>query len=161
MLQFDVPGSLFVDFFAGSGGIGIEALSRGAEKAFFVDHSRDAISCVTGNLARCHLEDRAVVLRMEAVSAIPQIAHAVKEEESVIYFLDPPYDRETEYGLLEALCARDMIRPCDLVVLETSLSKETISELPVFLKNCELEILKEKRYKNQRHVFIRKESRNS
>ena len=156
MLQFDVPGSLFVDCFSGSGAIGIEALSRAAEKAILIDHSRDAIQCIEKNLKRCHLEDKAVVLKMEAVSAIPSIRRYLDEDTDVIYFLDPPYDREQEYILLEAFSENGMIRENDLVILETSLEKGGIERLPQFLKEIGLEIIKEKQYKNQRHVFIRK-----
>ena len=50
ILQTDVPGAVFVDLFAGSGGIGIEALSRGAKKAYFVDTDKTAIGCIEYNL---------------------------------------------------------------------------------------------------------------
>ena len=156
MLQADVPGAIFVDCFAGSGAIGIEALSRGAEKAVFVDHSKEAVNCVEENLRRCHLEEKARVLKMETVTAIPYIKRELSDDLDTVYFLDPPYDRGTEYTMIRALFANEMIRPGDLVVLETSLKEEGIRELPDFLKNCGLEITKDKRYKNQRHVFIRK-----
>ena len=51
ILQADIPGCVFADLFSGSGGIGIEALSRGAAKAYFVDYSPAAISCIQQNLA--------------------------------------------------------------------------------------------------------------
>lgn len=156
MLQADVPGAVFVDCFAGSGAIGIEALSRGAEKCVFVDHNKDAVNCIGENLKRCHLEDKAQVLKMESVSAIPYIKRALSDDLDTVYFLDPPYDKGAEYVLVRALQENGMIRPGDLVVLETSLSEESVTELPDFLKNCGLEITKDKRYKNQRHVFVRK-----
>lgn len=156
MLQADVPGAVFIDCFAGSGAIGIEALSRGAEKAVFVDHSKEAVSCIQENLKRCHLEGKAQVLRMESAAAIPSMKRALSDDLDTVYFLDPPYDRGMEYMLIRSLSENGMIRPGDLLVLETSLQEEGITELPVFLKNCGLEITKDKRYKNQRHVFIRK-----
>lgn len=156
MLQYDVPGAVFVDCFAGSGAIGIEALSRGAEKAVFVDHNRDAIACIEENLKRCHLEENAQILKMESAAALPSIRRALSDDLDTVYFMDPPYDKGLELTLIRMLTDNAMIRPGDLLVLETSLKEEGIRELPDFLKNCGLEITKDKRYKNQRHVFIRK-----
>ena len=50
MLQAEIPGCVFVDIFSGSGGIGIEAISRGAKKAYFVEDSQKAINCITENV---------------------------------------------------------------------------------------------------------------
>ena len=61
ILQNDLPGCHFLDLFAGSGAIGIEALSRGAAKAVFVDNSKEALSCIRQNLEKTHLADRAIV----------------------------------------------------------------------------------------------------
>ena len=57
MLQTDIPDCVFVDIFSGSGGIGIEALSRGARKAYFIENAPKAIACIEQNLAlvKCHL----------------------------------------------------------------------------------------------------------
>ena len=53
MLMPYLSGAIFVDLFSGSGGIGIEALSRGARKAYFVENSQKAIDCITDNLQHC------------------------------------------------------------------------------------------------------------
>ncbi|MCD8332676.1 MAG: RsmD family RNA methyltransferase, partial [Clostridiales bacterium] len=51
IIQTEVPGSVFLDLFAGSGGVGLEAVSRGAKQAVFIDNSRDAVSCIQDNIA--------------------------------------------------------------------------------------------------------------
>ena len=63
MLQSHIPGCVFVDLFSGSGGIGIEALSRGAKSAYFVESDRNATKNIRDNLAFTRLADRAVVLQ--------------------------------------------------------------------------------------------------
>ena len=63
MLMPNLPDAVFIDLFSGSGGIGIEALSRGANKAYFVENNQKAVACITENLEHTHLSDRAVVLR--------------------------------------------------------------------------------------------------
>ena len=70
VLQTDVPGAVFVDLFAGSGGIGIEALSRGAEKAYFVDTDKTAIGCIEYNLKHTKMFDKSMVLKSDAISAL-------------------------------------------------------------------------------------------
>jgi 16S rRNA (guanine966-N2)-methyltransferase len=66
ILQVQVPGSVFLDICAGSGGIGIEAISRGAKRAYFVENGRAAISCIQQNLHKTGFEDQAVILRQDA-----------------------------------------------------------------------------------------------
>ena len=84
-----IPGAVFLDLFCGSGAIGIEALSRGASAAFFVDNSRNAIAATNANLERSNLTGRANVLTMSAQRAISQL----ETDGNVfdIIFLDPPY----------------------------------------------------------------------
>ena len=70
MLQSEVPGSRFLDLFAGSGAIGIEALSRGAEYAAFAENNKKAYECVLDNLAFTKLANRSRVFFMDALGAL-------------------------------------------------------------------------------------------
>ncbi len=99
ILQGDIPGCVFVDMFCGSGGIGIEALSRGARKAYFVENAKEPLNCLADNLKFTRFEDRAVVLRQDAVAALTGIS----EKEVDILFMDPPYGQEQERRVLEGL----------------------------------------------------------
>ena len=85
-IQFDIEGASVLDLFAGSGQLGIEALSRGADSAVFVDKSAAAVSIVKKNLASTRLEDKATVVTADYSSFI---AGAAKKFD--IAFLDPPY----------------------------------------------------------------------
>lgn len=156
ILQQDIPGCVFIDCFSGSGAIGIEALSRGAERAVFIDHGREAVDCITRNLVKTKLIDSAVIVRSEILSAVPRIKSNVSDETDTIYFMDPPYDQGLEYPLLRVLSQEGLIRGCDLVVLEKSLDTDTMEELSALCDELGLEIFREKKYKNQRHLFIRK-----
>ena len=73
ILQTQVPGSRFLDLFAGSGGIGIEALSRGARAAVFVEQNQKAADCIRENLRNTRLEEDAAVMVCDAVSALPRM----------------------------------------------------------------------------------------
>lgn len=65
MLMPYLSGAVFVDLFSGSGGIGIEALSRGARKAYFVENNQKAIACITDNIEHTHFTDKSVVLKQD------------------------------------------------------------------------------------------------
>lgn len=156
ILQQDIPGCVFVDCFAGSGAIGIEALSRGAEKAVFIDHGREAFDCITKNLEKTKLKEKAVVFRSEMLSAVSGIKANISDDTDTVYFLDPPYDEGLEYPLIKILAKEGMIRSCDLLIIEKSLNDGTMEELTALCDALGLLIFREKRYKNQRHLFIRK-----
>ena len=88
MLQPEIPGCRFLDLFGGSGAIGIEALSRGADFAAFAENNRKAYDCIGDNLVFTKLNDRARVFFMDALGALRVLE---SEEPFDIIFLDPPY----------------------------------------------------------------------
>ncbi len=85
-----IAGSRFLDLCAGSGSVGIEALSRGAAEAWFIDSHRTSIALIRRNLASLDLEGSAVVLRRDVLRAVEDLAR--KKEVFDLVFLDPPYD---------------------------------------------------------------------
>ncbi|MBP2025335.1 16S rRNA (guanine(966)-N(2))-methyltransferase RsmD [Peptoniphilus stercorisuis] len=82
-----------LDLFSGTGSIGIEFLSRGAKRAYFVDSSRDAIKIINENIEKTHFENEAVVLKMNAKSAIERL----QNEKFDYIYLDPPFDNKNLY----------------------------------------------------------------
>ena len=84
MLQNDLYGARFLDLFAGSGAIGIEALSRGAKEAVFVDKGDGQISCIRDNLKTTHLEERARVMSADVTEAIRKLTG--KERRLILSF---------------------------------------------------------------------------
>lgn len=91
ILEPDLHGAQFLDLFAGSGAAGIEALSRGAAHATFVERDRAAIAVIEANLARTHLADRAVVTRTEVLSWLRDPVRG-SEPAITVAVVDPPYD---------------------------------------------------------------------
>ncbi|MEN8098512.1 MAG: 16S rRNA (guanine(966)-N(2))-methyltransferase RsmD [Chloroflexota bacterium] len=97
LIQYDVPGARFLDLFAGTGSVGIEALSRGAESALFIDNSRIACQIARENLKHCQLESNAQVLKIDAfayLSRVPQQAY------DIIYIAPPQYHQLWKSTLL-------------------------------------------------------------
>lgn len=153
ILQDKIEGCIFLDLFAGSGAIGIEALSRGAKKAFFVDKDRRALSCIEENLRHTKLEERAKILRTDALTALNRLEKTEKEAFDIV-FIDPPYEREEEEEILKRLIKMDLINQESLIIIELSKKTETEDLLK------EWDVLKIKEYKSNKHVFIRRRQEN-
>lgn len=88
IIQFRIQGRRFLDLFAGSGQMGIEALSRGAAEAVFIDNRKQAVEIVRKNLNTTRLADNAKVLNTDSIGFL-----SMKSEEFDIAFLDPPYSK--------------------------------------------------------------------
>jgi len=103
-----VEGCVFFDGYAGSGSVGIEALSRGAKRAIFVETHPRALVALRANLDKLRLSDRGLVICGTVVKVLPQQA-------ADIVFLDPPYDREAEYP-----AAMQAVGDCKLLLVQHS-----------------------------------------
>ena len=147
IIQAHIPGCVFIDIYSGSGGIGIEALSRGAKKAYFIDNSPKAAACIEQNLTFTKLKDRAIVLKQDALAAVGNIY----ESEADIIFLDPPYGGGHERHLLSLLSNRKYVTENTMIIVETSLDTDFS-----WLEECGLFLEREKRYKTNRQIFIKK-----
>ncbi len=150
MLNPYIPACRFLDLFAGSGAIGIEALSRGASFAAFSDTSKKAQKCIQENLAFTHLEDKALLLCTDALGAVTRL-ESMKEAPFDIVFMDPPYEQGLETLLLERLSSSPLITEDTVIVTEASIRTD--------LKNAEelgYEIIKDKVYKSNHHIWLRK-----
>jgi 16S rRNA (guanine(966)-N(2))-methyltransferase RsmD len=111
-----------LDLFAGTGAVGIEALSRGAGSALFVDSSLDAVRAIRENLERTKLAERAGVLRRDALRALRSDLGRFD-----LIFLDPPYALEGPAldEILAELAARGLVEPGGLVVLTRDIKSST------------------------------------
>ncbi|MCI9594823.1 MAG: 16S rRNA (guanine(966)-N(2))-methyltransferase RsmD [Lachnospiraceae bacterium] len=155
MLQYQVPGCLFLDLFSGSGAIGIEALSRGARKAVFVENNPSAAACIRENLSVTHLADKAVVMQMDVFSALKKLQSNQGESHTLeafdYIFMDPPYNCGWERSVLEYLTHSCLADQETTVIIEAS--KET-SE--VFITDLGWKLLRVKDYKTNKHIFTAK-----
>lgn len=150
MLQPYVADCVFLDLFSGSGGIGIEALSRGAKKAYFVESNKDAFACIAHNVKFTGFEDKAVLLKQDVLSALSMIA----EKEAGIIFMDPPYASGYEQEVLRALADKPYVTENTLIIVEAALSADFSGmESP----ETGFTVKKTKNYKTNKHVFIMKE----
>lgn len=109
-------GGYALDLFAGTGGLGIEALSRGAERAVFVDIEKASVDVVRHNLQATGLAERAEVYRNEAMRAIAALAK--RELRFDLVFLDPPYRMKHLEDIMLRLQAEELLAPRAWIVAE-------------------------------------------
>ncbi|EOS33200.1 RsmD family RNA methyltransferase [Lachnospiraceae bacterium A4] len=147
MLMPNLPDAVFIDLFSGSGGIGIEALSRGANKAYFVENNQKAVACITENLEHTHLSDRAVVLKQDVFAAL---RGSIRDTADII-FLDPPYQQEYDRKVLELLRDAAFVTDDTLIVVEASATTSFD-----YVDTLGFVVEKSKQYKTNKHVFIKR-----
>ena len=116
MLQFDLEGREVLDLFAGSGQLGLEAISRGAAHAVFVDQSKQAIQIITDNARKTKLEDACSIYNANSLDFIRR--NLGKKFD--IIFLDPPYASGLYQPILSALCESEMLKPFSMIVCESN-----------------------------------------
>ena len=135
-----------LDLFAGSGGIGIEALSRGAASCVFVDNDRDSMRCIKENLESCRLVDRAQTVFSDATRAVSGLKAQGRKFD--IIFMDPPYGRELEK---EVLCAMkdDLLAEDGLIIVEAEADTDF-----GYLEELGLMAVRVKEYGSNKHIFI-------
>ena len=112
-----IEGASFLDLYAGTGSVGIEALSRGAERVVFVESNRKAANLIRSNLTSLDINEGISVLQEEAASALPMLMKS--GEQFDVVFLDPPYALAGEYGRsLRLLGSGSLLKPNAIVIAE-------------------------------------------
>lgn len=149
MINPRLPGSTFLDLFSGSGGIGIEALSRGAAQAVFVEQNPKAVECIRENLRTTRLEERAVVMACDALTGLKRLEGKNYVFDTV--FMDPPYDRDLEKLVLQYLAGSGLIDGDTVLITEASLKTDFS-----YVESLGFYITKKKEYKTNKHVFLEK-----
>ncbi|MBP3912914.1 MAG: 16S rRNA (guanine(966)-N(2))-methyltransferase RsmD [Lachnospiraceae bacterium] len=151
IIQSYIPGCRFLDLFAGSGSIGIEALSRGAEAAFFVEKDPRAQKLILENLEFTKLDDRAVLKKGDVFSQLPLLE---REDPFDVIFMDPPFRLHLEKDVLTYL--KDSGIPSDDAVIIVECEPSTDFS---YLPELGFDIIKQKIYGNSSHVFLKKSRR--
>lgn len=115
-----IPDSIILDLYAGTGALGIEALSRGAQKAYFVDQSRQALALIHANLTHCFPSPAASLLQLNLAKRDGrQLVNKLPAEQIFdIIFIDPPYERKLAVLTLEMVHATDIVAHDGIVVVE-------------------------------------------
>lgn len=151
-LAESVPGARVLDFFAGAGSLGIEALSRGAASATFVERDRKAVECIRRNLEKTRLAPCAELLCLDVFTALEKALPARRFD---LVFADPPYvsrDHPDDLGarLLQSAVFSTLLAPDGIFVLEKS-PRHELPPLPDGWTLC-----RQKRYGTTEVLFFRR-----
>lgn len=146
MLQPDLPGCRFLDLFAGSGQIGLEALSRGAEHAVFAEKNPKAAKCIEENIKFTKFQEQSTLLKQDVISALKIMEGKQRFD---IIFMDPPYQKEIEKEVLTYLIHSSLLDEDTIIIVEASLHTSFTD-----MEALGYEITKYKKYKTNAHVFL-------
>ncbi len=133
IVRLEVPDARVLDLFAGTGAMGLEALSRGADRAVFVDQSLGAVRLIRENIELCNARDRSVIIQDAVPSAIRRLS--AKGEIFSLIFLDPPYGKglvERTLDILDVVAA-----PGAVVIAEHHVKDEPPPEVKNWLRSNE------------------------
>lgn len=125
VIQFQLQNARFLDLFAGSGQMGIEALSRGAISAVFVDSSKEAVKLVQDNLKATNFDQQARVFQLDYMSYLNRC-----NETFDIIFLDPPYAEVFLENALKKISEIDILAECGIIICERPADKLQNLEIP-------------------------------
>ena len=142
---------IFLDLFGGSGGIGIEALSRGAKEAVFVEKNPRAMKCIKDNLKFTRLDAKAVTMTADYMDALCRL-----EGEKIFdfIFMDPPYDHGLEREALRFLSDSSQVYEDTVIIVEASRNTDFS-----YADDLGFTVIREKIYKTNKHVFLEREGK--
>ena len=135
ILMNDTYDAVFVDLFAGTGGLGLEALSRGARKCYFCDSSRDSIRLVKTNISKCGAQNKSVVVAGDFTKALSGL-----REQADVFLIDPPYKDGLYEKCLSMIDSLDLLSDNGIIIAEHGVRDEVPEETGCLVK------VKEKRY---------------
>lgn len=129
----DIEGKTFLDLYAGSGSIGLEAISRGAKKVYFVDKGVPAIKCINENVKALNIVEDYEILKMEDVDALNKF---IKEDIKFdIIFLDPPYKEGKYEEIIHFILDNNLLNTYGIIIAESD--RKLLLNHPLIIKNKE------------------------
>ncbi len=147
IIQSDIKDSIFLDLFAGSGAIGLEAASRGAKKVILCDKSKDAMQIIKKNIMKTHLENEVETYLLD----FRVLLNDKLNEKLDIVYIDPPYESDFAIQAVNIILENDLITKDSLILIETD-RKEEVEEK---LKKVNLRIVDERKYGRAEIFFLK------
>lgn len=135
ILMYDIDESVFCDLFSGSGNVGLEALSRGADKVYFCDKSRDSIKLIRENISTCRAEEYSKILQGDYARCLASISEKVD-----IFFIDPPYGQGLDVEAVKMISELELLAEDGVIVIEHRITDDLPEQIAEFNK------IKEKKY---------------
>lgn len=150
ILQNKIPESIVLDLFSGSGAIGLEFASRGANKVYLCDKSKEATKIIESNIEKTHLEEICTLYNMDFKEALKKVA-SIKFD---IIYLDPPYKTNFIAESIEQILKYDCLKADSQIIIETDEKQRVIDEISKF----NVEIIDKRKYGRAHIIFLKKNS---
>jgi 16S rRNA (guanine966-N2)-methyltransferase len=125
----EIENAMVLDLFAGTGALGLEALSRYAHMAVFVDSSPEAVQLINKNVELCGFSDRAVILKRDLSKGLYFLSRQLSEALFSIVFIDPPYRKGLAEKMLQEIAVGKFLSSDALVVVEEDALTEIVSRV--------------------------------
>lgn len=146
IIQNYIQDSIFLDLFSGSGAIGLEAVSRGAQKAILCDKSKEAVNIIKKNIEKTHLSEQIEVYNMDFQELIKRL----KQHIDIIY-IDPPYQTDYIQNALKMLQNNEFITHETTIILETDDERRILEQV----KDLKYEIIDQRKYGIAHIIFLK------
>ena len=150
IIQNDIKDTLVLDLFSGSGAIGIEFLSRGAQKAYFCENNYNAVKVIEQNLEKTNLKEKAVVIENDYKKVLKKL-NVLNLKFDYIY-IDPPFQKNIATVAIKELLKNELLKDDGIVILETDEKERELMEL----KNIDIEIYDIRKYGRISLIFLKK-----
>lgn len=147
IIQNEIPNSIFLDLFSGSGAIGLEAASRGAKKAILCDKSKDAIQIIKRNIEKTHLNEKTELYNIDYEFLLKT---KVKEKIDIVY-IDPPYDSDFVIKSIKIIIEKKLLKDDSLVIVETDNEEKILSDL----EKLKIEVMDTRKYGRATLIFLK------
>ena len=146
IIQNEIQDSIFLDIFAGSGAVGLEAVSRGASKAILCEKSKAAIHIIEKNVEKTHCKDKIKLYQMDFRTFLKS---SLIEEPDIIY-IDPPYKTDYAFETVKLLTENNHIKENSIMIIETDEEERVLEQLKVL----PIKIINQKRYGRAHLIFL-------
>ena len=147
IIQNEIPNSIFLDLFSGSGAIGLEAASRGAKKAILCDKSKDAIKIINKNIQKTHLSEKVELYNLDYELLLKT---KVKEKLDIVY-IDPPYDSDFVIKSIKCIIEQKLTGENSVIIIETDDEQRILKDM----ENLEIEITDTRKYGRASLIFLK------
>lgn len=151
IINFNLENAIVLDLFAGSGALGLEAISRGAKKVFFCEKNREAALIVKKNIEKTKFNDKAILIKNDFERAIIQIQE-LKEKIDIV-FIDPPYKTDLVKKSIDALLCSGILNDDFIIIVETDEPNRILNDI----KNIDITVYDTRKYGRVSLLFLNHE----
>lgn len=147
IIQNNIYNAYVLDLFAGSGSLGIEALSRGANKAIFCDKSNNAIEIIKKNIEKTHIENKSQLIKQNYKKALQMLEGKYKFD---LIFIDPPYADNIAVDAVSEIIEKDLLSEDGIIILETDDEERELKNLD----NIDINVYDLRKYGRVKLIFL-------